>query len=153
MQLVLFKDWQAIFPNNWQRVKNPDLNQACEQIEAIYQIDFDPSTLFDKNGDSLFFNHMRYQPQDQLICFANANQEPDTAGQDENTQQAKSGNDCISLQRPGKKTAESYRIEGAQIHTLSDFISQYHRVSGMLPEWKPPVWQTLAKLKQQLSAK
>jgi hypothetical protein len=157
-QILFFKDWQAIFPSNWQRVKNPDLNQACEQIEAIYRIDFQPSALFDKNGESLFFNHLRYQPDNQLICHGSANPEPDTAGQTENTQtentrQDKKGSHCISLQRPPKKTGHgAYRIEGVEIHTLSDFISQYHLVSGILPEWKPSVWKTLAKLKQQLSA-
>ena len=134
-QIVLWQDWQAIFPSNWQRVRNRELNQACEQIEAVYAIDCQPSTLFAQNGDSLFFSNLSYEQTTQRIFHADTGQQ----------------NECFLFkQGQGKADRGVYQLDGARVETLSDFIGQFHLSTGRLPEWKRTVWQQLEKLREHI---
>ncbi len=136
-QLVLWSDWQEVFPQNWKRISNRKLNEACEQVEVIYGLDFEFESLFDAAGKSLFFVDMHYDAAQQRIY---------------------QGDKSFALEQ--KKilipettiSKEEYWLEGAPIKTLSDFIDRMVELNRHVPVWKPKVWKTLAELKEAIES-
>ncbi len=108
---------------------------------------FEPLALFDKDGESLFFTYMRYEPNNHRIC-ANIDRGLDNTGK--GTQNDNNGVDCLSIIKSGKMIGRgAYRIEGVDVQTLAGFINQFYQITGKLPEWKANVWRQLAGLKEQ----
>ena len=122
MQLIQFKDWQNIFPTQWQRINNRKVNEACSEVETIYQQQFDVKHMFDKNGQSLFFKDIDYLGDQEIIY---------------------KGTHRLPLQ----ETADGYTLNNQPFSQLHEFIETFYEQTGNVPEWKDNVWQSLENLK------
>lgn len=136
MQLVGYQEWKAIFPVNGEESTHYSLQkEAWDQIQAIYQIDFEIEAIFDKEGCSLLFKELYYDSSSATLRIG---------GQYLLLKQSQKG------YLLGHYFMGDYLTGDKYIVTLADFIDQFYLIGGIRLEWQETIYSNMEKLKEIL---